>query len=201
MTLADHSAIALLEFSSIALGIRAGDAMVKRAPVDIAYAGTIHPGHYLILVAGDVACVDEAFNAGLEGGSEGLLDELYLPAVHPEVVRATLGHRSSRSGEALGVVETRTVASAISAADCGLKGAEVSLVEIRLADRLGGKGYCAFSGPLAEVEAAVELAVDRIDPPEALIASVVIPQFHDEMAANLAAAPEFFTRIDQEEGV
>ncbi len=162
MTLADQSAIALLEFGSIAFGVRAGDAMVKRAPVEIAYAGTIHPGNYLILVAGDVACVDEAFQAGLEAGTETLLDQLFLPAVHPDVIQALLGRRGLSSGEALGIIETRTVAAVIGAADSGLKGADVSLVEIRIADRIGGKGYCAFSGPLAEVEAAVEVAVDRM---------------------------------------
>ena len=199
MTLADQSAIALLEFGSIAFGVRAGDAMVKRAPVEIAYAGTVHPGNYLILVAGDVACVDEAFQAGLETATESLLDQLFLPAVHPDVVQALLGRRGPSSGEALGMIETRTVAATIGAADCGLKGAEVSLVEIRLADRIGGKGYCAFSGPLAEVEAAVEVAVNRLASPETLIANVVIPQFHTEMLANIEANSEFWTRINQEE--
>jgi len=199
VTLADQSAIALLEFGSIAFGVRAGDAMVKRAPVEIAYAGTVHPGNYLILVAGDVACVDEAFQAGLETATESLLDQLFLPAVHPDVVQALLGRRGPSSGEALGMIETRTVAATIGAADCGLKGAEVSLVEIRLADRIGGKGYCAFSGPLAEVEAAVEVAVNRLASPETLIANVVIPQFHTEMLANIEANSEFWTRINQEE--
>jgi len=198
VTLADHSAIALLEFSSIAFGVRAGDAMVKRAPVEIAYAGTIHPGHYLILVAGDVACVEEAYEAGLEAGTEPLLDRLFLPAVHPVVIRALLGRRGASSGEALGMIETRAVAATIGAADCGLKGAGVSLVEIRLADRIGGKGYCALSGPLAEVEAAVEAAVERLASPETLIAHVVIPQFHEEMLANIEAGSEFWTRLQQE---
>jgi microcompartment protein CcmL/EutN len=195
VTLTGHPAIALLEFGSIAMGVRAGDAMVKRAPVAVAYAGTIHPGNYLVLVGGDVACVDEAYHAGLELGTDALLDQIFLPAVHPEVLEALLGRRGRPAGEALGLVETRTVAAIIGAADRGLKGAEVKLVEIRLADRLGGKGYCAFSGPLAEVEAAVEIAVERLDSPDALIAEVVIPQFHEEMLSNLESASEFWTRI------
>ena len=36
-------ALALLEFSSIAAGIEAGDAMVKRAPLEATYAGTVPP--------------------------------------------------------------------------------------------------------------------------------------------------------------
>jgi microcompartment protein CcmL/EutN len=160
----------------------------------------VHPGHFLILVAGDVACVEEAYEAGLESGTETLLDRLFLPAVHPDVVRALRGRRGARSGEALGMIETRTVAATIGAADCGLKGAGVSLLEIRLADRIGGKGYCAFSGPLAEVEAAVEAAVERLASPETLIAHVVIPQFHEEMLANIEAGSEFWTRLQQEVG-
>ena len=46
-------AIGLLELSSIAVGILAADAMVKRSPVEVIYAGTAHPGKYLVLVAGE----------------------------------------------------------------------------------------------------------------------------------------------------
>jgi len=198
MTLSAQPALALLEFDSIAIGVMAGDAMVKRAPVAVACAGTVHPGHYLVLVAGDVACVDEAYHAGLDAGAAALIDEVFLPAVHPDVVRALVGGHGRASGEALGLIETRTVAATIGAADRGLKGAQITLVEIRLADNLGGKGYCVVSGPLAEVEAAVELAAVELEARDALIARVVIPQFHDEMLANVESSPEFWTRIRQE---
>ena len=188
-------AIALIEFDSIAIGIRAGDAMVKRAPVDVTYAGTVHPGKYLVLVGGDVACVEESFAAGLAAGGDVVLDRIFLPSAHPEVVRYLRGMRGRVTGEALGIVETRTVAATIGAADRGLKGAEVDLVELKLADRLGGKAYCVFSGTVADVEAAVEIAVDRLEDPSTLIAQVVIPDFHDEMLANLEAATEFSARI------
>ena len=188
-------AIALLEFDSIAIGVRAGDAMVKRAPVEITYAGTVHPGKYLVLVGGDVACVEEAYAAGLEAGREALVDRLFLPAVHPDVARILRGARGRVTGDALGVVETRTVASTIGAADRGIKGADVQLVEIRLADRLGGKAYCVFSGAVADVEAAVGLAVDYLDDPAVLVARVVIPEFHEEMLENFRATTEFAPRI------
>lgn len=188
-------AIALIEFDSIAIGVRAGDAMVKRAPVDVTYAGTVHPGKYLVLVGGDVACVEESYAAGLAAGDDAVLDRIFLPSAHPEVVRYLRGMRGRVTGEALGIVETRTVAATLGAADRGLKGAEVDLVELKLADRLGGKAYCMFSGTLADVEAAVEIAVDRLEDPSTLVAQVVIPDFHDEMLANLEAATEFSARI------
>jgi microcompartment protein CcmL/EutN len=37
-------ALALVEFSSIAAGMQAADAMVKRAPIDVIKAGTVHNG-------------------------------------------------------------------------------------------------------------------------------------------------------------
>jgi microcompartment protein CcmL/EutN len=195
VSLTEQPALALLEFSSIAIGVMAGDAMVKRAPVEIACAGTIHPGNYLVLLGGDVACVDESYQAGLDAGYGALLDEVFLPSAHSEVVEALLGRRNRASGEALGIIETLTVAATVGAADRALKGADVNLVEIKLADNLGGKGYCVFSGPLAEVEAAVDLAVQAVIPCDKLVAQVVIPQFHEEMLANVESAPEFWTRI------
>ena len=45
-----ESAIALFEFESISAGIVAGDVMVKTAPLGAIYAGTVHPGKYLVLV-------------------------------------------------------------------------------------------------------------------------------------------------------
>ena len=189
-------AIALVEFESIAIGLRAGDAMVKRAPVEVTYAGTIHPGRYLVLVGGDVACVEESYAAGLAAGADALVDKIFLPSAHPEVVRYLRGMRGRVTGEALGVVETRTVAATIGAADRGLKGAEVDLVELKLADRLGGKAFCVFTGTVADVEAAVEVAVDGLDSQDALVAKVVIPDFHHEMLANLEATTEFSGRIN-----
>jgi microcompartment protein CcmL/EutN len=188
-------AIALLEFDSVAVGLSAGDAMVKRAPVEVTYAGTVHPGKYLVLVGGDVASVEEAYTAGLAAGAGALVDRVFLPAVHPEVVRILRGMRGRINGHALGIVETRTAASTIGAADRGRKGAEVELVEIRLADRLGGKAYCVFSGEVADVDAAVELAVSGLEDPAVLVAQVVIPECHAEMRANLEAATEFSTRL------
>ena len=193
-------ALALLELASIAVGIEAGDAMVKRAPVEVLRAGTVHPGRYLVLVTGSVADVEEAFRAGVEVGGEALLDTVLLPNVHGQVVAALRGNRRAGLGEALGVVETATVAATIEAADAGVKGAAVELLELRLADGLGGKGYLLFDGSVSDVEAAVAIAVERISdrseasdgrPPIAR----VIPQLHREMRAELEGAPRFRDRI------
>jgi microcompartment protein CcmL/EutN len=197
-------ALALLELASIAVGIEAGDAMVKRAPVEVVHAGTVHPGKYLVLVAGAVADVEEALAAGLEVGEGCLVDTVLLPNVHDQVVAALRGTRRAGLGDALGIVETATVAATIEAADAGLKGARVRLLELHLADGLGGKGYLLFDGSVADVEAAVAIAVERISDPLASSGAVpgsrtpiarVIPQLHREMRAELEASPRFGVRV------
>jgi microcompartment protein CcmL/EutN len=176
-------ALALLEFDSIAAGIQAGDAMVKRAPVETLLSGTVQPGHYLILVTGDVASVEEAVNAGRETGQESLRGVVFLPNVHPGVIAGINGKRQASPADALGIIETDTVAAVIGAADAGLKGAEVSLWQLRLADGLGGKGLALFSGLVADVEAAVEIAVKHSG--SHLVRQVIIPQLHAEMKENI----------------
>ena len=190
-------ALALVEFSSIAAGIQAADAMVKRAPIDTIRAGTVQPGKYLVLIGGLTADVEESLAAGREIGSEAVLDFVYLPRVHPEVVEAIGGGRVPRPIDALGVVETATVAAAIQAADFGVKGANVRLVEVRLADGLGGKGITLFSGLVEDVEAAVDIGVGALARPALLVRQVVIPQLHEEMWDNLGEASRFRSLVTE----
>ncbi len=191
-------ALGLVELDSIAAGIAAGDAMAKRAPIDLIYAGTVHPGRYLVLVAGAVADVEEAVDAGRELGAGSVLDVVLLPHVHPDVVAALRGVRSTGSGEALGVIETPTVASIIDAADAGVKEARVRLLELRLADGLGGKGYLLFDGAVSDVEAAVEAGVARAH--GARVQHRVIARLHAEMRQNLDAAGRFRERVAAPDG-
>ena len=188
-------ALTLIEFSSIAAGIQAADAMVKRAPIDVIQAGTVHPGKYLVLVGGLTADVEESLAAGREVGRDAILDFVYLPQVHPSVVTALRGGRSPEPAEALGVLETSSATAAIRAADAGVKGAQVELVEVRLADGLGGKGIVLYSGVVADVEIAVALGVESLQGPDALIRQVVIPQLHEEIWDNLSQATRFSARV------
>jgi microcompartment protein CcmL/EutN len=190
-----HPALALIEFDSIAAGIEAGDAMAKKAPIARIVAGTVHNGKYLVLVAGEVADVEESLAAGLVVGASAVLDRVYLPGVHPHVVDALATQRRPEPVDALGIVETRTVAAAIAAADAGVKGAQVNLMEVRLADGLGGHGLVFFDGLVADVEAAVRIGTDAIAGTPALIHAVVIPQLHAEMAANLLADTRWRGRV------
>jgi microcompartment protein CcmL/EutN len=193
-------ALALIEFNSIAVGIQAGDAMVKKAPIASIKAGTVQPGKYLVLITGGVAEVGESLQAGVEWGGDTVIDTVFLPQIHPAVVQAIGGERVEGEGAALGVVETCDVAATIQAADAGVKGAEVTLREIRLADGLGGKAFCLFQGEVQDVEAAVEIGVDSLPDPKVLVSQVVIPQLHPEMGENLLVTGYFGERVGREKG-
>jgi microcompartment protein CcmL/EutN len=192
-------AVGLLEYTSIAAGIVAGDAMVKASPVGSIYAGTVHPGKYLVLVSGDTASVETALDAGRDAAGEPPLDQTFLPDIHPAVTDAITKRRPKARlvpGGALGIVETETVGTILHAADAGVKAALVQIGGLRLADGLGGKSYLLFSGEVAEVEASVERAVFVIDPPSLLVRERIIPQLHEEMAANLASQLRFSRRVE-----
>ena len=187
-------ALGLLELESIAAGIEVGDAMAKRSPVELLRAGTVHPGKYLVLVGGAVADVEEALQAGREIGGLSVRDVTFLANIHPEVVEAVRGTRGTARDEALGIIETATVPAIIRAADAGLKGARVRLLEIHLADDLGGKGYLLFDGTVTDVEAAVEIGAAAVGQARGTHARV-IAQLHEQMAGELAADGRFAVRV------
>lgn len=183
-------AIGLLEFDSLAAGIVAGDAMAKASPVSALFAGTVHPGRYLVLVGGDTAAVEVALEAP---GPGSVVDSLFLADVHPAVLAAitSLDVGAIVDGDALGIVETTSTATAIVAADAGTKAAHVALVALRLADDLGGKAYCLFTGVVADVEVAVDAAIDGTAHQNGSVGGSVIAQLHPEMRDNLAADLRF----------
>lgn len=192
-------AIGLLEFDSIVAGLVAGDAMAKASPVASLFAGTVHPGRYLVLVGGDTASVEIALEVGT---STAVIDALFLADVHPAVIAAVTSAAVAAPSEAdaLGVVETSTAATAIVAADAGVKAAAVTLLALRLADDLGGKGYCLFGGDVADVEAAVDGATSSVEHRSQLLHSTVISQLHEDMRSNLAAELRFNRQLRSDRG-
>jgi microcompartment protein CcmL/EutN len=114
-------------------------------------------------------------------------------------VNAIVGGRDVQSGAALaalGVIETATVPAAIRSADAGVKGAQVALLEVRLADGLHGKGLTFFTGEVADVEAAIEIGVGAIEP-QMVVNQVVIAQLHPEMRANIQRQTRFGANVSQ----
>lgn len=191
-------ALALLEFDSVAQGMLAADAMVKKATVKLIHAGTVQPGRYLVLLGGAVAEVEEALKTGKDIAEANLADTVWLPGVHPQVLEIIhSAHRPPSNKniptetEALGIIETRTAPSAIQAADIAIKGAHINLISIRLSDGLAGKGLVLLSGKVSDVEAARDLVQANLDG-VLLLQSVVISQLHAEMITQIFGVTQFF---------
>lgn len=188
-----YPALALIEFSSIPTGILAGDAMVKRAPLSLLKTGTVHPGKHVVLVGGSVAAVEEAFATGVTVGGDQVIDRVILADIHEQVYDAVLRKRLRCKRESLGVVETSTMAATIKGTDAAVKGAVVDIVEIRLADDLGGKAFAVFTGTVEEVQAAVELAQANVTDRQFWLGATIIPRIHDDLVGQIESSTYFAT--------
>ena len=156
-------AIGLLELTSIARGVVACDAMAKRAPVEVVRSQTVCPGKYYVLIRGDEDSVRESMDVGVHYAGPHLVDRLFIPNLHEQVVPALLAAQPLPDLRSVGVIETFSIASTIAAADAACKAAEIRLIEIRLGTGLGGKAYVTLCGDLFSVEAAVAAGVAAID--------------------------------------
>lgn len=180
-----HVAIAAVETSSIAQGWVTADAMVKEAEVEVLESTALSPGRYWIVVGGDVAPVRAAHRRGVEIAADALLDQLLIPQLHDGVLPALRGLVPASEDDAVGVLETLTAASAIVAADRAAKAARITLRDLRLANGIGGKGIVVLSGPLSEVQAAVEDGRADARARGLLARAVVIPRMDARLRARI----------------
>jgi microcompartment protein CcmL/EutN len=178
-------ALALVETNSIATGILAGDAMVKKAHVQLLEARAVCPGKYVVLISGEVGPVREAFRVGIATAADTLVDQLLLTNVHLSVFPALMSAAPPRRDDSLGIIETVTAAVCIVAADAAAKAADVQLLEIRLANGLGGKSFVLMEGIVADVEASVAAGVELVREEGLLIRQVIIPQLHEQMREKI----------------
>jgi len=123
--------------------------------------------------------------AGVETAGDSMVDRLFLPNVHVSIFPAIASAVEMEEVEALGIIETFSVASTIVAADAAAKAADVTLTEVRLANGLGGKSFVLMVGDVPNVEAAVEAGVNIIKDEGLLVRFVVIPQLHEDMRQKI----------------
>jgi len=178
-------AIGFLETSSIAKGIEATDAMLKKAAVELLMTTIVPRGKYLIMIGGAVADVDQSLRAGLETAGSTVLDHFLIQNAHPQLAPAIRGRVKVTEMEAVGLIETKEVASAIYAGDAAAKAAAVTLIEAR--NQPGAKGLVVLTGEVGAVRAAVAAAVATIKREGMLVAEVVIPFAHKALVKNLTS--------------
>ena len=188
-----NQALALLEFNGVAAGILAVDRMLKQAPIAMLRCGSVHPGRYLVLVGGSVASTEEAYEAGVQSACDqgALIDQILLPDPHPLLTSAVTGERIPPAGDAVGVIEVSTSPGLLRGVDAALKAVPVSLVEIRLADDLGGRALAVFDGLFPDVQEALEMAGSRLGECALLCGSSLMPRVDETLRDVLAAGTSF----------
>src|SRR5215471_13695248 len=169
------NSIGLIELTSIASGFLACDSMLKAADVDLILSRSICSGKYMVMVRGEVASVEAAVAAGLAGTRFSVIDSFVIPNLHEQVFPAIAGSNKVETLEALGIVESFSVASLIEGADAAVKAANIQIIEIRLAMALGGKAFVTLTGNVAAVESAVDAAAQIVGQKGMLVNKVVIP--------------------------
>jgi microcompartment protein CcmL/EutN len=181
--------VGLLELASIAAGFETTDALRKEAAVQILRARAVSPGKFVILFTGTVEDTTSALRRGLEVGRDDLIDSLLIPNIEPTLLALMRGGRPNGVPEldAVGIIETLSVASTVRAADIAAKTASLQLLDVQLAVGLGGKSYVTLTGEVGDVTAAVEAGAADAERAGLLVRRVVIPRPHGDMAGVLGA--------------
>jgi microcompartment protein CcmL/EutN len=181
----EKNSIGLIELSSIASGFLVADAMLKAAEVEIILSRTICSGKYMVLVGGDVAAVRASVEAGETAGLGSVIDTFVIPNVHHSVFPAIAATTKIDLLEALGIIESFSVASLIEAADAAAKTANIRLIELRLAMALGGKAFVTLTGEVAAVQSAVDAGAAVVAQRGLLVNKVVIPAPRKELLSEI----------------
>jgi microcompartment protein CcmL/EutN len=159
-------ALGVLEIGTIARGVVAADAGLKRSPAILLHSRAVSGGKHLVFFEGGVAEVNESMAAARLAAGDLLLDKVELPNADPQVwpmLGAPLtppDWSPDPSAEAVAIIETKTVCAAIAAADAACKAADVLVRDTRFAVDLAGKAYFTLTGSLDAIEAAAAAATD-----------------------------------------
>ena len=182
-------ALGVLEISTIARGVVAADAGLKRAPAVLLHSRAVSGGKHLVFFEGGVAEVEEAMGAGRLVAGNLLLDRVELPAADDQVwpmlgaPLVPVDWTDDPRAEAVAIIETSTVCAAIAAADAAVKVAEVVVRDVRFAIDLAGKAYFTLTGTLDAIEAAALAATAAAT--EKLVGLEVIAQPSPDLRGRL----------------
>ena len=175
------NSIGLIELGSIAAGFEVCDEMLKAADVELVLARSICSGKYMVMVRGEVGAVEASVEVGKRASGFSLIDCFMIPNVHESIFPAFSGISKVEKLEALGIIESFSVASMVEAADAAVKSANVQLLEIRLAMALGGKAFVTMTGSVADVRSAVDVGAAVVAAKGLLVNKVVIPNPRPEL--------------------
>jgi len=180
-------AVAVIEAQTTATGLAAADTVLKTADCPLFRANTVCPGKFFLLFGGSLSAVKEAYDRVQRTYQGELLDSFFLGHISDQLLAGLGGEGKpvSAAGQAVGVIETFTGASAIAAADAAGKAAQVEIVNFRLAQGMTGKGVVYLSGAVAAVEAALQAGAEAIRDSGNLCATGLLPSPHELLWRSL----------------
>lgn len=179
--------VGLLELASVARGLQAADAVSWQAPIELLICEPVSGGKFIIVFTGEVEEVSQSLRRGMETSGRDLTDQFIIPNLDISIYNALCGRFAQARLDAIGIIETTTVASTILAADVAIKTAVVEPVELRLANQLGGKAFVTFVGEIGDVRAAVSAGAAIANEKGTLVNEIVIAGPHPSMAKYLRA--------------
>lgn len=159
--------------------------MVKISEVEIVTAVSSCPGKYIAIVHGDVASVENAVQVGEKEAGEYFVDSIIIPNVNPDVFPAITGATMPERIQAVGIMESFSIATMIVAADAILKAAELEPIELRLGNGIGGKAYFTFTGDVAAVNAGIDSGIEIAKEKGLLVNAEVIPSPSERLIPSL----------------
>jgi microcompartment protein CcmL/EutN len=151
------------------------------------FASPVQPGRYVMLFTGGVQDVRAGVRRGVELAGDDLVDQLLIPQLHEQVlpILRRRGGRINGQLDAIGVVETTTVAASISACDLALKTASVDLLDLRIANGLGGKSFFTLTGEVSDVRSSVVAGARSAAERGRLARDVVVARPHPDLSQHL----------------
>ncbi|NOX58149.1 MAG: BMC domain-containing protein [Planctomycetes bacterium] len=102
------------------------------------------------------------------------------------------GRTQTKASDALLTMETSTSAAIVRAADAVVKGALVSLQELRLGDGLGGKGFARFMGDRCDAEEASLVARQVLAGRDVQLCESIVSRIDPSLSEKLASSSRFF---------
>ena len=152
-----RKAVGFVEIKSIPVGIQTADEMVKAGNVELLLSTPICPGKYVIIVGGHVGPVKAAMSKAELVSGIYLIDTHILDNIREEVLPAI----------------------------AAVKASKVSIVDLRIARGLGGKGYLVITGEVSSVRSAVNACLAKLGISGEVTSTSIIPRPHPQIVESL----------------
>ncbi len=177
--------IGLIELKSIPAGVQTADEMLKAANVELLVATAICPGKYIILICGQVGAVKSSMERGRQVAGSYLICHHTINNVHDSVPGALMGTVEVEKIAAIGMVETMSALTIVRAADIAAKASNVTLMDVRVARGLGGKGFLTLTGEVSAVRSAINNCLTQLADTGDITSTCVIPSPHKGLLEKL----------------